>query len=101
MAQSDSERDPIEQLAESFLARFRARERPSLMQVTTAHPELADQIPALFQALTEMEQAGPVIGAATGLVAPQHRSSFREAPAVPSLGSSSTPRQNPADGAVH
>ena len=31
----------------------------------------------------------------------RHRSSFCEAPAVPSLGSSYTPRQNPADGAVH
>jgi hypothetical protein len=63
MADADSGREPLEQLAESFLARFRAGERPSLSEFAAAHPELADQIQALFPALIEMEQAGSVSGA--------------------------------------
>jgi serine/threonine-protein kinase len=60
MADSSSDREPLEELAESFLARFRAGERPSLTEYTTAHPELAVQIRELFPALVEMEQAGSV-----------------------------------------
>jgi hypothetical protein len=58
MSESDSEREPLEELAESFLARYCAGERPSLSEVAAAHPELADQIRELFTALLEMEQAG-------------------------------------------
>jgi hypothetical protein len=71
MADSDSEREPLEQLAESFLARFRAGERPSLTEYTAAHPELADEIQALFPALIEMEQAGSAVGPATDSAAPR------------------------------
>ena len=42
MADSTSEREPIEELAESFLARVRAGERPSLTELAAARPELAD-----------------------------------------------------------
>jgi hypothetical protein len=66
MADSSSDREPLEQLAESFLARFRAGERPSLTEIIAAHPELADEIRSLFPALVEMEQAGSVVGSATG-----------------------------------
>ncbi len=65
MADPVSEREPIEELAEAFLARFRAGERPSLTEVAAAHPELADQIRALFPALIEMEQAWSAVGPAT------------------------------------
>jgi WD40 repeat protein/serine/threonine protein kinase/tetratricopeptide (TPR) repeat protein len=68
MAVSSSDREPIEELAESFLARFRAGERPSLTEYTAAHPELADRIRGLFPALVEMEQAGSAVGSATGPV---------------------------------
>jgi serine/threonine protein kinase/WD40 repeat protein len=68
MADPSSDREPVEQLAESFLARFRAGERPSLSEYTAAHPELADQIRELFPALVEMEQAGSAVGPATGPV---------------------------------
>src|SRR5262249_3150473 len=64
MAESDSDREPIEQLAESFLARVRAVERPLLTEFAAAHPELADQIRELFPALLELEQAGSVTGPA-------------------------------------
>ena len=39
MADPVSEREPIEELAESFLARFRAGERPPLTELVAAHPE--------------------------------------------------------------
>jgi serine/threonine protein kinase len=70
MAESSSDREPIEELAESFLARFRAGERPSLAEYTAAHPELADQIRKLFPALVEMEQAGSAIDRGTDTAAP-------------------------------
>jgi WD40 repeat protein/serine/threonine protein kinase/tetratricopeptide (TPR) repeat protein len=66
MAVSTSDREPLEELAESFLARFRAGERPSLSEFTAAHPELADQIRSLFPALVEMEQAGSAVGPTSG-----------------------------------
>jgi serine/threonine protein kinase/tetratricopeptide (TPR) repeat protein len=65
VADSSSDREPLEQLAESFLARFRAGERPALSEITAAHPELADQIRELFPALVEMEQAGLATGSAS------------------------------------
>jgi WD40 repeat protein/tetratricopeptide (TPR) repeat protein len=68
MAVSNSDREPIDELAESFVARFRAGERPSLTEYTAAHPELADRIRELFPALVEMEQAGSAVGPATGPV---------------------------------
>jgi WD40 repeat protein/serine/threonine protein kinase len=66
VADCSSDREPLEQLAESFLARFRAGEQPSLTEFAAAHPELADQIRELFPALVEMEQAGSEIDEATG-----------------------------------
>jgi serine/threonine protein kinase/tetratricopeptide (TPR) repeat protein len=71
MAESDSRREPIEELAESFLARFRAGQRPSLTEFTAAHPELADQIRELFPALVEMEQAGSMVESVTGPALPR------------------------------
>jgi serine/threonine protein kinase len=64
MSDSSSGREPLEELAESFLARFRAGERPSLTDVAAAHPDLADQIRELFPALIEMEQVGSATGSA-------------------------------------
>jgi eukaryotic-like serine/threonine-protein kinase len=69
MADPISEREPIEELAESFLARFRAGERPPLTELVAAHPELAEEIRALFPALIEMEQAGSAIGPVAGWAA--------------------------------
>jgi hypothetical protein len=71
MAESGSERDPIERLAESYLARFRTGERPSLTELIATHPELAEPIQALFPVLLELEQAGSAIGPATGSVVPR------------------------------
>jgi serine/threonine protein kinase len=70
MTESTSQREPIEELAESFLARFRAGERPALSEFTAAHPELAEQIRELFPALLELEQAGSQIAVAPVPAAP-------------------------------
>jgi hypothetical protein len=48
MADPSSDREPLERLAESFLARFRAGDRPSLADLTAAHTELAEEIRELF-----------------------------------------------------
>lgn len=53
------ERDPVEQLAEDFMARLRRGDRPALSEYTTAHPNLADEIRELFPALVLMEEAKP------------------------------------------
>jgi serine/threonine-protein kinase len=54
-APSSSDRDPIERLAESFIARFRAGERPSVEEYAGRYPELADEIRALLPAVVELE----------------------------------------------
>jgi eukaryotic-like serine/threonine-protein kinase len=56
-----SERDPVEQLAESFQARLRRGERPSLADYVARCPERADDIRDLFPALVELEQLKPDI----------------------------------------
>jgi serine/threonine protein kinase/WD40 repeat protein/Tfp pilus assembly protein PilF len=63
----ESGRDPVEQLLESFLARWRRGERPSPEEYAARCPERADEIHELFPALVEMEQLKPAVEAATGL----------------------------------
>jgi serine/threonine protein kinase/tetratricopeptide (TPR) repeat protein len=61
MADRLLKREPIEELAESFLTRFRAGERPPLTELVAQHPELAAEIRELFPALIELEKAGLAI----------------------------------------
>ena len=56
MSEPTVDRDPFEVVAESFLARFRAGQRPSIDDLAARHPELADQIRRLMPALVMMEQ---------------------------------------------
>jgi hypothetical protein len=56
MSEPSLDRDPFEGVAESFLARFRAGERPSIAEYAARHPELADQIRRLLPALVMVEQ---------------------------------------------
>src|SRR5262249_42946369 len=56
MSADAPELDPLEQVAESFLARLRAGERPALSEYEARHPELAADIRALFPALALMEE---------------------------------------------
>ncbi len=63
---SDSERDPIEVMAESFLERFRRGERPSIEEYAANYPELADEIRELLPALVQLERDLSVDGEVTG-----------------------------------
>jgi hypothetical protein len=70
MSESNAGRDPIEMLADSFLARFRRGERPSVEDYAAQHPELADEIRELLPALVMLEQEKPAAGAAAGTDGP-------------------------------
>src|SRR5262245_31385820 len=50
--------DPINRLADEFIARYRRGERPSLTEYTEKYPELAEQIRELFPAMVTMERLG-------------------------------------------
>ena len=56
---SSDERDPVERLAEEFVARHRRGERPSPVEYAERHPQWAERIHALFPALLLMEQHKP------------------------------------------
>ncbi len=82
----ESGRDPVEQLLESFLARWRRGERPSPEEYTARCPERADEIRELFPALVAMEQLKPGVEAATGALersSPRPESAARPAAAHP------------------
>ena len=64
MSDSTADRDPIEMLADSFLARFRRGERPSVEEYAAKHPELAEEIRELLPALVMLEQEKPAVGLA-------------------------------------
>ena len=57
MSGTSDERNPVEVLADEFLARERRGERPSLSEYVTRYPELAEDIHELFPVLLDMEDA--------------------------------------------
>src|SRR5262245_21275698 len=59
---SSDERDPVERLAEEFVARHRRGERPSPAEYAGRHPRWAERIHALIPALVLMEQHKPGVG---------------------------------------
>jgi hypothetical protein len=70
MTDSSADRNPLNYLAEEFVGRFRAGQRPSLTENAERHPDLAGEIRDLFPALVEMEQLKPGTGEHTGDFAP-------------------------------
>jgi WD40 repeat protein/serine/threonine protein kinase len=60
MSESLSKYEPVEQLAEEFLARYRSGERPSLSEYTRKYPDLAPLIREYFPAMVVMEELGSV-----------------------------------------
>ncbi|WP_165073584.1 protein kinase domain-containing protein [Paludisphaera rhizosphaerae] len=56
---SSRDRDPLDRMAEEFVARHRRGERPALTEYVDRHPDLAEQIRDLFPALVMMEQLKP------------------------------------------
>src|SRR5262245_11656097 len=61
---SSSNGDPLGPILESFLARFRKGERPSLTEYIARHPGLADEIREVLPAAAEIEQLGSLGGLA-------------------------------------
>jgi serine/threonine protein kinase/WD40 repeat protein len=59
MSAEQSERHPVDELAEDFVTRFRRGERPAISEYTSRFPELADQIAEVLQALVLMEELSP------------------------------------------
>lgn len=56
MTDFDTERNPIEVLADEFTRRCRRGETPAISEYTKKYPELADQINRLFPSIAMMEQ---------------------------------------------
>jgi hypothetical protein len=56
MSRRTSDRDPFEEVAESFLARYRAGETPSITEYAARYPELAEKICRLLPAPVRVEQ---------------------------------------------
>ena len=59
MSDENQSENPIDALAEEFVARFRKGEQPSLSEYTARYPHLAGEIHELFPALIMMEKARP------------------------------------------
>jgi eukaryotic-like serine/threonine-protein kinase len=62
---SSQDNDPLGPVVESFLARFRRGERPSLTDLIARDPALADRIRELIPALVELEHLGGSTGSVT------------------------------------
>ena len=71
MSHPSSQPDPLDELAEEFMARCRRGERPAVSEYTDRHPEFAEQIRDLFPALVVLEHLGSVGGELTGPFAPK------------------------------
>jgi serine/threonine protein kinase/WD40 repeat protein len=59
MSDSSADRDPLERLADEFVARYRRGERPSLTEYANRLPDRAAEVRDLFPALVEFEQLKP------------------------------------------
>jgi serine/threonine protein kinase/WD40 repeat protein len=66
MSDSSSGVNPFDALAEEFVARHRAGEKPSVSEYAAKYPKLADDIRDLFPGLLLMEDVRPAAGDATG-----------------------------------
>jgi serine/threonine protein kinase/WD40 repeat protein len=66
MTDSLSKFEPVERLAEEFLARYRRGERPALSEYTREHPEVAELIREYFPAMVLMEKLGSGVGDESG-----------------------------------
>jgi WD40 repeat protein/serine/threonine protein kinase len=66
MSSASSEHDPVNQLAEEFLERYRRGERPSVTEYAQQYPQLAEKIRDVFPALVVVENFASVGGQSTG-----------------------------------
>ncbi len=58
MSEGPSGMDPVEELVNQFLDRYRQGQRPTLSEYTAKHPQLASRILALFPAMLVLEELG-------------------------------------------
>ncbi len=66
MSDSTSDPDPLDALAEEFLARYRAGEQPSIAEFAQRLPGREDEVREFLPALVEMEELKPISGEMTG-----------------------------------
>src|SRR5262249_1624528 len=59
MSSSSDERSPVELLADDFLARRKQGEKPTIREYCDKHPEIADEIRDVFEALLMVEDLKP------------------------------------------
>jgi serine/threonine protein kinase len=59
MFSSSDQRGPVELLADEFLARCKRGEKPTIKEYCAQHPELADEIRVVFEALLMVEDLKP------------------------------------------
>jgi serine/threonine protein kinase/tetratricopeptide (TPR) repeat protein len=59
MSSINDERGPVELLAEEFLARCKGGEKPTIKEYCDRHPDLADEIRDIFEALLMVEDLKP------------------------------------------
>src|SRR4051812_24585352 len=69
----------LNQLADEFAARHRGGERPRVEEYCDRHPDLADDIRAIFPALVELERAKADAG-------PELAAEIANAPPITELG---------------
>jgi serine/threonine protein kinase len=78
---SEDDRNPVEVLAEEFVARYRAGERPSIAEYAARYPDLGGEIEELFPAATLLEDVKVLSGAPTarphGPPAPEQIGDYR------------------------
>ena len=63
---SSDDRDPVERLAEEFVARHRRGDRPLPAEYAERYPQWAERIHSLFPALLLIEQHKPGVGDQSG-----------------------------------
>jgi serine/threonine protein kinase len=59
MSSSSQERSPVELLADEFLARCKRGEKPTIKEYCDRHPDLADEIRDVFEAVLMVEDLRP------------------------------------------
>jgi hypothetical protein len=59
MTDRSFEFDPLDQLAEEFVARHRRGEEPALSEYADCYPDYAEAIRSLFPALLKLDSAPP------------------------------------------
>jgi serine/threonine protein kinase len=66
MSSLNDERSPVELLADEFLARCKRGEQPTIQEYCDRHPDLADEIRDVFEALLMVEDLKPGSGDVSG-----------------------------------